>query len=174
MNANKITYNAIALTVIAAGAYILYRNRNRQKQSNMNTNNSNLPRGYRNNNPLNIRYNTANNWVGKVLPNTDGAFEQFKDMSYGYRAALYLIRKYISQGHNTVSSVISKWAPATENNTSGYITRVCNTTGYLPGTALSASDKEQLCKLVYAMAIVENGNTPLPDMDEIYEGWNLL
>lgn len=174
MNANKATYTTLALTAIVAGAYILYRSRNNQKPTNMNTTNSNLPRGYRNNNPLNIRYSAGNNWVGKVLPNTDGAFEQFKDMSYGYRAALYLIRKYISQGYTTVSSVINKWAPATENNTSGYITRVCSTTGYLPGTVLSASNKEQLCKLVYAMAIVENGSTILPDMSDIYEGWNLL
>ena len=172
MKTNTTISTAVALAAIAAGAYLLSR-KSKQPSTNMSTNKS-IPRGYRNNNPLNIRYNTANNWVGKVLPNTDGAFEQFKDMSYGYRAALYLIRKYISQGHTTVSSVISKWAPATENNTSGYITRVCNTTGYLPGTVLSANDKEQLCKLVYAMAIVENGNTPLPDMSEIYEGWSLL
>lgn len=171
MKTTETISTAVALAAIAAGAYLL--SRKSKQPTNMSTNKS-LPRGYRNNNPLNIRYNTANNWVGKVLPNTDGAFEQFKDMSYGYRAALYLIRKYIGQGNNTVSSVISKWAPATENNTSGYITRVCNTTGYLPGTVLSASDKEQLCKLVYAMAIVENGNTPLPDMSEIYEGWSLL
>lgn len=169
---NNETYTVVALAAIAAGAYLLSR-KPKQTSTNMSTNKS-LPRGYRNNNPLNIRYNTANNWVGKVLPNTDGSFEQFKDMSYGYRAALYLIRKYIGQGNNTVSSVISKWAPATENNTSGYITRVCNTTGYLPGTMLSANNKEQLCKLVYAMAIVENGNTPMPDMSEIYEGWSLL
>lgn len=137
-------------------------------------NESNLPRGYRNNNPLNIRYVAANNWKGRVLPNTDGTFEQFKDMAYGYRAALYLFRKYIGEGYNTVSSLISRWAPANENNTSAYISNVCNTTGYMPGTVLIANDREQLCKLAYAMAIVENGRTILPDMSEIEDGWNLL
>lgn len=171
MNANKNITTAVALVAIAAGVYLL-----RWKQTNTNTmsTNTNLPRGYRNNNPLNIRYSASNNWNGKVTPNTDGAFEQFKDMAYGYRAALYLIRKYINSGVDTVSQVVSKWAPATENNTSGYIARVCSTTGYMPATVLSANNKEQLCRLVYAMAIVENGNTPLPDMQEIEEGWNLL
>lgn len=171
----KNVYLFVSIALAAAATIAAISNRKKQQTNNNSSNmNTNLPRGYRNNNPLNIRYSTANSWQGKVLPNTDGAFEQFQSMAYGYRAALYLIRKYISQGNNTVSSVISKWAPATENNTSGYITRVCNTTGYLPGTVLSASDKEQLCKLVYAMAIVENGSTPLPDMSEIYAGWNLL
>ena len=135
---------------------------------------SELPRGYRNNNPLNIRYSSANNWQGKVTPNTDGAFEQFTTMAYGYRAALYLIRKYISSGINTVAKVIAKWAPATENNTNDYIQRVCDTTGYTPTTILNSNNEAQLCNLVYAMAIVENGKTPMPDYDEIKDGWKLL
>lgn len=134
-----------------------------------------LPRGYRNNNPLNIRYSSANNWQGKVLPNTDGSFEQFSSMAYGYRAALYLLRKYITNDKlTTVAGVISKWAPSNENNTSGYINRVCNTTGFLPGTELNPYNQTQMCRLVYAMAIVENGNNPLPSMSEIEAGWKML
>jgi hypothetical protein len=40
-----------------------------------------LPRGIRNNNPLNIRLNPDNRWQGRVSPklNSDGAFEQFQD-----------------------------------------------------------------------------------------------
>lgn len=134
-----------------------------------------LPRGYRNNNPLNIRYNKANSWQGKVEPNTDGAFEQFRTMEYGYRAALYLLRKYIRKyGLNTVASLISRWAPNNENNTDGYISRVCNTTGYVPATILSPDNEDQLCNLVYAMALVENGYTPLPDMEQIRRAWAML
>ena len=40
-----------------------------------------IPRGYRNNNPLNIRISSSN-WLGKVSPNTDGPFEQFSDIKY--------------------------------------------------------------------------------------------
>ena len=153
----------------------------------MNTFNS-LPRGYRNNNPLNIRYNVNNKWLGKVTPNTDknNAFEQFITMPYGYRAALYLLRKYIkSYGCNTISKIIQKWAPPTENYTQSYIDHVVSSikqqgTNVTANTVVSPSDKDLLCKMAYAMSIVENGNTSatraagLPDMYIIQQGWNLL
>ena len=52
-----------------------------------------LPRGIRNNNPLNIRLNPDNRWQGKVPPkhNSDGAFEQFHDPIMGLRAAAVLL-----------------------------------------------------------------------------------
>lgn len=168
---------ATTISLISAGAaaYLLYRVLN-SKTSKPNTDNMGrntlTPRGYRNNNPLNIRYNANNNWQGKVLPNTDGVFEQFTSMEYGYRAAIYLIKKYINQGYRTVSEIISKWAPATENNTTGYISTVCSNTGFTPGTVIYT--KEQIINLVYAMAIVENGKATLPNLEEIKAGWNLL
>ena len=163
--------------VIGAAVYLLlYKNR---KEYNMKTtttnNNSTLPRGYRNNNPLNIRYNSANKWQWAVAKNTDGTFEQFTTMAYGYRAALVLLRKYINTyGLHTVTEIINRWAPPTENNTSGYISRVIGTNGWTASTVIDADDKEQMCKLVYAMALVENGYSVLPNMNEIYQGWNLL
>lgn len=168
---------AVGLAAVATSAIVLYKRKKSSNTTNDTTmdTNSNLPRGYRNNNPLNIRYSTGNTWLGKVVPNTDGAFEQFSSMQYGYRAALYLIRKYIAAGYNTVASIIAKWAPATENNTQRYIQRVCKTTGYSADTTINGYDKEQMCRLVYAMAIVENGNVQgHPDMNTIYTAYNLL
>lgn len=179
---NIITFSAIA------GAIILLRKSKKSSVPSLlnNTNidmstNQNLPRGYRNNNPLNIRYSSINNWRGKVADNTDGAFEQFISMPYGYRAALYLLRKYIkSYGCDTVQKIINKWAPPSENNTASYINHVCSMTGYKPTTEIGYNNAEQLCKLAYAMSIIENGNTDatraagLPNMDAIYTGWNLL
>ena len=134
-----------------------------------------LPRGYRNNNPLNIRYNKANNWLGKVANNTDGTFEQFVSMEYGYRAALYLIRKYIFvDGLTTVAQIISKWAPNNENNTEGYIQRVCASTGWLPSKPIDPYNMQDMVDLAYAMALVENGKTILPDYTQIYKGWEML
>ena len=147
--------------------------------------NSNLPRGYRNNNPLNIRL-AKNNWLGKVLPNTDGAFEQFTSMPYGYRAALYLLRKYIKQGYNLIGMIINRWAPPSENNTNKYIDDVCTImqqrTGkdVTPFDTVSINDADTLCEMAYAMSIIENGNNEitraagLPNMNAIKEGWNLL
>lgn len=136
-------------------------------------NNMSLPRGYRNNNPLNVRKNAANAWKGKVVPGTDSAFEQFITMAYGYRCALYLLRKYISQGHNTIRKIITKWAPPSENNTTGYINNVATRTGISADTVIDRNDREKLCKIAWAMAWVENG-TPPASMDDIYAGWALL
>ena len=175
----KMNIGIIAsVALLAVGTYFLIRDRKQNTNTNNNTTmatDPRLPRGYRNNNPLNIRYNANNNWQGKVLPNTDGTFEQFISPAYGYRAALKLIRNYIGAGYNTVSAIIGRWAPTNENNTSGYINRVCQTTGYLPATIIEVSDKNKLCNLVYAMAIVENGVvSDQPVMAEIEEGWRLL
>lgn len=134
-----------------------------------------LSRGYRNNNPLNIRYSTANNWLGKILPNTDGVFEQFVSMDYGYRAALYLIRKYINKGYATVGDIISRWAPTNENNTQAYINSVCNQTGFTPFTRISFDRKADVIKLAAAMSVHENGNIPgYPDQAAIENGYNML
>ena len=136
-------------------------------------NNMSIPRGYRNNNPLNIRKSAANAWKGKVVPGSDSAFEQFISMPYGYRAALYLIRKYIGQGNNTIRKIVGKWAPPSENNTSSYITNVSRRSGIGADTALDKNNMEALCKIAYAMAWSENGQAPA-SMEDIYKGWSLL
>lgn len=136
-------------------------------------NDTSLPRGYRNNNPLNVRKNAANAWKGKVVPGSDPAFEQFITMAYGYRCALYLLRKYIGQGHNTIRKIVTKWAPPSENNTSGYVSNVATRTGIGADTVIDRNDQQKLCKIAWAMAWVENGYAPA-SMDDIYAGWSLL
>lgn len=173
---NKIA-TFLALAATATGVYLLLKNRNNMKQTNQQSDREDterIPRGYRNNNPLNIRYVKANNWLGKTLPNTDGVFEQFYIMPYGYRAAFVLLQNYIAQGYKTVSDIIHRWAPTSENNTAGYINRVCSTTGFTPAAVIHPDNKDEMTKLVYAMALVENGYTPLPDVNEIEQGWNLI
>ncbi len=195
---SKQTYIAWGITLLSLGAALFLKRRGQKYNSNntptliktdydMSTN-QNLPRGYRNNNPLNIRYSTANQWKGKVLPNMDrnNTFEQFISLAYGYRAALSLLRTYIRKyGCNTIGKIISKWAPETENNTQAYINHVCNFvtnlgTPITADTVVTTGSRDLLCKLAYAMSIVENGNTPetreagLPNMDIINEAWSLL
>ena len=52
-----------------------------------------IPRGIRNNNPLNLR--VGNNWKGEVSQPTDHTFEQFTEMKWGVRAAFIVLRNYI-------------------------------------------------------------------------------
>ena len=165
---------AATLLLIAGGVWWL-QTRSQTKTNKVNMDNDKLPRGYRNNNPLNIQINPANNWQGKVANNTDGVFEQFVSMEYGYRAALKLIQNYINNdGLKTVSQIIGKWAPNNENNTAGYIQRVIGINQWTPAKVIDPQNASEMTDLVYAMAIVENGNTILPDYTQIYKGWELL
>ena len=176
----------------SAGALLLWRSSKRDAVLYTNFNiepmqtNELLPRGYRNNNPLNIDYKTFNAWKGKVLPNTDGRFEQFENLAYGYRAALVLLRNYIKKyGCNTIAKIIARWAPENENNTSGYISRVCEMLGLPANTPVSVNNKELLCAMAYAMSIVENGYKDkhgndlsdtygLPNMSVINQAWEMI
>lgn len=197
MASNLSKYSAWAIALIAGtAAYVMYR-RNRSNppslinydklypETDMAQNNL-LPRGYRNNNPVNIRI-SSNKWNGKVSPNTDGAFEQFIDLVHGYRAALVLLRGkgYINGGINTIRKMITKFAPATENYTDGYIANVSRMTGIDPDAVISRNDRDALTRIVYAMSIVENGRVDkagndlmttygLPNMEIINQAWNIM
>ena len=51
-----------------------------------------LPRGIRNNNPLNIR-RSKDQWQGMKKEQTDSAFCQFENLAYGWRAAFKLLTR---------------------------------------------------------------------------------
>lgn len=117
-----------------------------------------VARGLRNNNPLNIRI--GNKWKGLKTPNTDGAFDQFISVYWGYRAAFVILKNYIVKHNcNTVAKIIARWAPSNENNTAAYIKTVCKKTGFRPEQKLKPT-YDDLTKLVYAMAWVESMATP--------------
>lgn len=77
------------------------------------------PIGILTNNPLNIRYTPMNTWRGQT--GSRKGFCEFDSLKNGYRAALVLLRNYIAHGHRTIHQIISRWAPASENNTKAYI-----------------------------------------------------
>lgn len=114
------------------------------------------PRGIRNNNPLNIEFNPANKWQGQT--GTDGRFAIFTTPFFGIRAAGRLLRNYRNNhGLNTPRGIISRWAPAFENNVSAYLNSVTKRTGFFPDLILNQSDYP---KLVEAMILHENGQQP--------------
>lgn len=124
-----------------------------------------LPRGIRNCNPLNIRI--GNKWKGEVASPTDKEFEQFSCMHYGLRAGFVLLRRYIERYHlDTVTEIISRWAPATENNTQAYINRVCERMGISALEKISFSDRKTMVSLVDAMILNECGTTIANDLIE--------
>ena len=84
------------------------------------------------NNPANIRYSVSNHWLGQSDP--DNGFCTFKDLDYGVRALMILLKRYINNYHlRSVGSIIKRFAPVSENPTSAYIRFVrdfiCNHSG---------------------------------------------
>lgn len=120
-----------------------------------------VPRGIRNNNPLNIR--RGSNWKGLREVQTDPAFCQFKTMVWGIRAAFRLMRNHISgfggtrPCRDTVAKLVSVWAPATENDTKAYISSVCKWAGCTPATRIDPHDDILIICIARAMAKVECG-----------------
>ena len=129
-----------------------------------------IPRGLRNNNPLNIRI--GNTWLGEREHPTDGEFEEFVSLDYGLRAAFIILRRYIRRYHlNTVRLIVERWAPRNENETEKYIQFVCKDTGLMPDATIQYANEKTMCKLVGAMAFVECGQRI--EEDEIIKGYSL-
>lgn len=129
-----------------------------------------IPRGIRNNNPLNIRI--GNKWLGEVPCPTDNQFEQFTRMEYGVRAGFRLIKRYIERYHlNTISLIVSRWAPPSENKTSAYIASVEKLSGIPTYKELRFCDYTEMITLVDAMIVVECGQHI--DIDTIRRGYEL-
>ena len=133
------------------------------------------PRGIRNNNPLNIR-RSKDQWKGMAEAQTDGAFVQFKSMEWGWRAAFYLLTRtyYHKYRLYTIRGIVSKWAPASENNTEAYIQNVSKLTGIDPDEPLGipSDQPSRWLMLGAAMAIQECGTSSL-DYFAMLRGWAL-
>lgn len=84
------------------------------------------------NNPFNIKKSSSNSWLGEVP--SYSAFCSFSALYYGYRAYAILFRNYIVR-HNihNVHEFLHRYAPPSDNNnTSAYISYVCNKLGVKP------------------------------------------
>ena len=128
-----------------------------------------IPRGLRNNNPLNIRHN-ADVFQGEIKGN-DKSFKTFSSMPYGYRAAFVTLATYLSRGWDTIEKIISQWAPPSENNTQAYISTVVKYSGVAADEVLTATSGDKYILIVSAMSFVENGVNA--DISQIKAGFNL-
>lgn len=125
-------------------------------------------RGWRNNNPLNIR--RGDRWQGLRALQNDKEFCQFVSMSFGYRAAVKVLMSYfryfLQQGIPfTYENIIRRWAPASENNTEAYIRRVLDIVGETHGEVKIGNPytelgRRRLAWLIVAMTCVECGCHP--------------
>lgn len=133
-----------------------------------------LPRGLRNNNPLNIEKTKGKNpWKGEIVPSTDSRFAQFTSIAYGYRAAFKLLNNYQRKyGLDTLRKLISRWAPSTENNTDKYVEFVAERSLVSPDVRITTTNKDIMIAVVAAMSAYENGINA--NMRDVESGWDLF
>lgn len=130
------------------------------------------PRGLRNCNPGNIRI-TKDKWQGLRPQQTDKSFFQFTEMKWGYRALIITLQNYHRRhGCRTIADYINRWAPPSENNTGGYISRVCKEMEVPNSYVPNVDDKATMCAFAAAISQVENGVPAV--MADIEAGWNLI
>ena len=131
-----------------------------------------LPRGLRNNNPLNIRHSKSR-WKGMARDQTDPAFVRFTTMAYGYRAAFCLLRTYrVKYGNNTIRKIIRRWAPPNENHTDKYIANVSQWSGIDHDKIIGGMDANAYIQIVAAMSRMENGVEA--NMEDVISGWRMV
>jgi hypothetical protein len=133
-----------------------------------------LTRAQRNNNPGNIdRTNIA--WQGMASDQTtDPRFIVFIDAAHGFRAMARIIHGHFG-AFNTVQKIITRWAPAVENQTDAYIKDVADRMGVRPDRPLTwAIDALSLLRAIaiHENGVDENGKCLWPDSD-IIEGINM-
>ena len=134
-----------------------------------------LPRGLRNNNPLNIR-RSGDKWQGLRVLQEDREFFQFSEMKWGWRAAFRLLchTYYGKYKLRTIRALITRWAPPKENDTEVYIRRVTDRIGIGPDRELGdpATHPTTWMMIGIAMAIVENGTANINSIPML-KGWEL-
>lgn len=120
------------------------------------------PRGVRNNNPGNVMRG-GDQWQGEVA-GSDSRYASFETPEAGIRAMGKTLLTYQDKhGLNTIEGIVSRWAPATENDTSAYIKTVAKAAGVKPDAPIDLRNTAVLTAVTRAMIQVENGKQPYSD-----------
>lgn len=131
-----------------------------------------MTRGLSNCNPGNIRQAKVR-YKGEIRPSRDPAFKQFETPAWGYRAIFVLLHTYrVRYGLDTIRSMITRWAPPSENHTEVYIRAVTTDTGIGPDKPLDTLDAKTMIPIAAAISRVENGITA--NGNEVDDGWALF
>lgn len=122
------------------------------------TTDTSVPRGIRNNNPLNIEAGTFTAGM-PGFTGSDGRFARFETPEQGVSAADRLLVTYANKhGLNTVAGIVGRWAPTSDgNNVSAYAANVARQIGVDPNAPLDMNNPEIRRGLISAMGQHENG-----------------
>lgn len=132
---------------------------------------ANYPRGLRNNNPGNI--SIGDNWIGKI--GDDGRFVIFSNIDYGNRALAIDLANKINEGYDTITKIITRYAPPSENDTNAYIEAVSSSSG-IPKDQVVTADAATLAKIMRGIIDHENGSDygKLITIDDINAGIGMI
>lgn len=120
--------------------------------------NMDRPRGIRNNNPGNIRYDGITQWQGMIGQDSAG-FIVFDTPEHGIRAMVRILTNYQRvHGLNTVDGIIGRWAPSAENNTGAYVSAVSHALNVAPDQPIDV--QARMKELIAAIIRHENGQQP--------------
>lgn len=119
--------------------------------------NINLPRGLRDNNPLNIEP-VGFTYNGQIGLDSNGE-AIFSDTLFGFRAAaLDLYTAYFVHSRKSLTDIINVFAPSFENDTAGYIQYVANDMGISPDVDINLNGNVML-QLIRSMMKIELGES---------------
>lgn len=130
-----------------------------------------MTRGLTCNNPMNIMM-TQKLWQGEIRPTLDPEHRlcTFDSMQSGIRAGTkVLLAYYRLHGLKTIHTILSRYAPSSENNTEAYADDVCRRIGAQPDEEINLEDQGEMVALVKAMIHHEQGVDCCSD-DEIVSG----
>ncbi len=113
-----------------------------------------VPRGIRNNNPLNIE--AGGFTQGQPgFAGSDGRFAKFETPEQGTAAASALLDSYGRRGLNTPAAIVNRWAPSSDgNNVPAYAQAIAKQLGIGPNDQIPSEMRPQL---IAAMGQHENG-----------------
>lgn len=116
-----------------------------------------VPKGLRNNNPGNLEFR------GQAGASSDGRFARFGTPGEGLSALAAQLDLYNQRGLNTISKVVSRWAPPNENDTAAYVAAVSRKMNVAPNAKLDLRDANVLSKLMGSIIGQENGYNPFDE-----------
>ena len=116
-----------------------------------------MNRGFRNNNPGNIR--AGQGYRGEIGAD-DGGYAVFNTAFNGIRAIGYDLIAKMRRAVDTVAEIVTVYAPPSENDTAAYIKDVCRRTGFKSDDILSLNHVSVLVPLVTAIITHEDGSCP--------------
>lgn len=118
------------------------------------------PRGIRNGNPGNLR-RSGIRWIGLAKVQSDPEFCVFTDAYFGLRACARVLLTYQrAHGLRTVRTIIARYAPPVENETSFYIVAVAKKLGVHMDKLIDLTDVDTLAAFVTSIVKHENGQQP--------------